>query len=149
MIRRHKLKHDIPKKLINELVSFNKKKLYENMWEQIEGEDYPLLREAVMRSIGKHSIENTQVIYHVFAGSVYPHADMMDKTCYLVPLKITNSMRFFEEHQSIKMDMNHFYTFNDFNEHGITNEYNALGVIASVSKDFYESRFQYGSKSQA
>ncbi len=142
MIRKHKPKKSIPKKLIKQLMDSYKSTMYMDAWEQIEGKQYPELENAIHNSIGLDK-ESYGLVFHLFNGDIYPHVDKMDKSCYLVPLKVTDTMQFNEGEQWVNLKVGEYYSFNDFNVHGLCNPRCAYGLVASVSKDYYTSKRVY------
>ena len=135
MIRKHNLKRTIPKSIIKKVMDYNRKSLYQHSWEQVPGSYYPELQLAIFDAIGVTG-DTHEIILHFFTGTIETHKDKMDKRCFIVPLKVTDSMSFHEEYNHVKFECGKYYSFNDFNAHGLSNEYGAYGLVASVSKDY-------------
>lgn len=111
---------------------FDENKVYRN-WRQytIESDrDEVCNRLAKILGISVNKIESC--ILHEIGGDVNPHADSMSTGVYLLPLKYSPTVSFYDEDREIHFESGYSYKFNDFVRHGIYNPNMSKVLIISV-----------------
>lgn len=133
MIRKHKLKQRIPRKLIAELKvnqsrEFAKSLRYDS-WCQVSIE-CENVRKWCMRQIGQpeEAHEAHSIIFHTIYGDVTRHSDGQTRSCKLIPTKKGKLTSFHVDGWAFDSETNfpkgYYFSFNDYNEHYLLNEEN-------------------------
>lgn len=79
--------------------------------------------------------EEFSLVVHYGCGPVRHHADSMSKSCFLLPLRAAKTLEFFVEHECCKLHEVPLVRFNDYDYHGLQNEWMTHFVILSVTRD--------------
>lgn len=123
----------------------DKKKLYGN-WKQYLFTDLfgdseeQKIRERWVRAISAavgvaFKPEEFSFVLHTGRETVDSHTDGLAKTSFLVPLKVSPTLKFYEDWSSILMQKVQLLRFNDSNTHGLDNPYMGEFAILSISRD--------------
>jgi hypothetical protein len=74
-------------------------------------------------------------ILHIGDTNVCTHKDNISASVYLIPLRFTKTMLFYEEDQGKFFKKGYGIRFNDYNNHGIINNSHGKFLIISVSRN--------------
>ena len=73
------------------------------------------------------------VVVHSSRSDINRHRDSLSRSVFLFPIVVRESMTFYTEHKSCKLEAGNMYRFNDYDEHGVDNLTCARMVLVSVS----------------
>lgn len=139
MIQQIKVKCRIPKKKLTNLFFptgniFTSSK-HQESWKQYSTDSSDIFNiVASVLGIDVHKINN--VIMHVLnSGDVPAHTDAMSTGVYLIPIKYTPTMTFYDTDREVHFKPGYAYKFNDYIRHGIDNEHNGKAILISVDTE--------------
>lgn len=75
------------------------------------------------------------VLHWGSAEEVPRHADSMAKTCFLIPLRSSKTLEFFENWSSCPLQGKRLVRFNDFEDHGLRNPNRGHFYLLTLSRD--------------
>lgn len=98
------------------------------------------IRERWVRAISKvvgidFKPEEFSFVLHTGRDSVDTHTDGLAKTSFLVPLRVSPTIKFYEDWSSILLHKAQLLRFNDSNSHGLDNPHLGEFEILSISRD--------------
>lgn len=79
--------------------------------------------------------EEFSLVVHYGCGPVQAHSDSMSRCCFLLPLRVAKTLEFFVEHSRCSLRDTPLVRFNDYNLHGLRNEWMTHFVILSITRD--------------
>lgn len=79
--------------------------------------------------------EFSGVLHWGSAQEVPRHADNLAKTCFLIPLRSTKTLAFFEGDQQCLLANKRLIRFNDFEDHGLSNPQRGHFCLLTLSRD--------------
>lgn len=79
--------------------------------------------------------EFSGVLHWGCAEDVPSHADNMAKTCFLIPIRCTKTLAFFEGYQECLLADKRLVRFNDFEDHGLRNPHLGHFCLLTLSRD--------------
>ena len=141
MIRKHKLKQRIPRKLIAQFKEAHShqfaRSLRYDSWCQVSIECNNL-RKWCMRQIGQpeEAHEAHSIIFHTIYGDIERHSDEQSRSCKLIPIRKGKLTSFHVDGCSRDYETNfpsgYYISFNDCNEHYLLNEENCRFEAISI-----------------
>lgn len=131
---RYYVRHGIDK---SELYGNWRQHLITDLFEKAEAQK---LRERWMRAVSQavgttFKQEEFSFVLHTGKEPVESHTDRMAKTSFLVPLRASSTLKFYENWSSVLMQDVQLLRFNDFNQHGLENPHSGGFEILSISRD--------------
>lgn len=96
------------------------------------------IREALVKAVNDATglsikAASASIVVHSSRYDIPCHTDRMARTCFLVPLACTPTMRFYEDFENRPLAGAKLLRFNDHNEHGVSNPYGGRMVLLSLS----------------
>lgn len=133
-------KRPIPRKaiMINILAHFITKVNgveFEDNWIQLWGNDLytkQALLDWIKEETGK---EMREVMVHVIKGSVPRHVDKMTRECFVFPIRIHSGNVLTVSTDKVSLDNKHFYMFDDYKRHSLSNPSNNRMILLTASSD--------------
>lgn len=128
----------IPHSLLKELRERANETHISQWWIQLEVQKEEL-RQWCAKTIGidEESLKNRSIVFHRIRGSVPTHCDNESRSCKLIPLRAGKNTKLYVHGESFDSERQlkpyHFYTFNDFNPHGLQNEESCICEVITVS----------------
>ncbi len=95
------------------------------------------LLERISEAVGTpfRAEEFSSVLHWGSAEEVPRHADQLAKTCFLIPLRSSKTLEFFEGYERCRLQGKRLVRFNDFEDHGLSNPNRGHFVLLTLSRD--------------
>jgi hypothetical protein len=101
-------------------------------WHQLNEPDetiHPIVESILGVKLGS----NVDCILHIGNESIESHRDRMSSRIYIIPIRWTSTMRFFEDGIEKPFKAGHAILFDDHLSHGLLNDHRGKFILMSVS----------------
>lgn len=122
----------LPVKWLLDRFGVNDKGIYRSWKQHFIQTDNEEVRKRLASILGISVNKVKSCILHEIGGDVNTHADNMSTGVYLLPLKYSPTVSFYDEDREVHFESGYSYKFNDFIRHGIYNPNMSRVLIISV-----------------